>query len=147
MGPMTSKQAQHKHECEMCKTKGGGACGAEHGDSYDCVLDRTCSIRCKYCRQMVYFDGNLQHQRKVFICPYDDCGEKQHSEHLGETYVVKVKLDNSTSMRRKPYYFVESRFGEAMSENMTATQMQLVRKALQDLGIIVMYHTTENHIR
>lgn len=149
MGPMTSDQAQQKYQCTKCVEEGGGSCGAndEGIGSFDCVLDRTCSVRCKHCNQIVYFGGNMQDQRKVFICPYDGCGKKQHNPYLGETYTIALKHDNTPDMRRKPFYFVESRYGEAHSENMTYNQMAMVRKALRDLGILVVDHITENHMR
>jgi hypothetical protein len=76
--PMTSAQASELHLCSQCREEGDGACGL------DCVLSRTCSIRCAECRESVFFTGNLGDQEPEFTCP--SCGAVQTNRHLGRRW-------------------------------------------------------------
>lgn len=74
--PMTDAQAGEKHLCGACRAQGPGACFPG-----DCVLDSTCSVRCKQCGERVWFSGSLHDNASHYTCPY--CSIQQYNRHLG----------------------------------------------------------------
>lgn len=71
--PMTSKQADEKYLCDICKKYGHGVC------KFDCVLSSTCSFYCPSCNERVFFTGDLKYTPKKYVCPY--CNRTQSNKY------------------------------------------------------------------